>query len=335
MTRQSVITPCNHRSVHLMKSKAATLFVVVLLLAGGLAGAADKTSNNGFVIDDPLVPKASILSGGPPRDGIPAIDNPEFVGANSASFMSDDERVLGVNYRGVAKAYPLRILNRHEIVNDSYSGQSIVVTFCPLCGSGVVFDAEIDGASLDFGVSGLLYNSDVLLYDRQTESLWSQIMARSVSGKMKGRHLQLIVGRNTTWQDWRSRYPDTLVMTTNTGYRLIDYDNDPYADYKKSKRVWFPLSNTDRRRAAKDYVLGITAGPGAKAYPLDELFKHDSPLIDVVGTTTLRIEFDANHGTAAAYNEQGHAVPSILLYWFAWAAFHPDSDLYASDAMRQ
>ncbi|MES9860025.1 MAG: DUF3179 domain-containing (seleno)protein, partial [Candidatus Thiodiazotropha sp. 4PDIVS1] len=136
---------------------------------------------NGFDLSSASIKVSEVLSGGPPRDGIPAIDQPEFVSSDEADFLTPDDRILGVVRNGVAKAYPISILNWHEIVNDVFDDEPVVITFCPLCGTGMAFEAMIDRQTLTFGVSGLLYNSDVLLYDRHSESLWSQIMKQSIS----------------------------------------------------------------------------------------------------------------------------------------------------------
>ena len=317
-----------------MTIRSAAFATIWLLIFSGTLAAESKRMN-GFELGEPLIPVSTIMSGGPPRDGIPAIDQPRFVTADQANFLSDRDRVMGVEYRGAIKAYPLRILNRHEIVNDSYDGHSVIVTFCPLCGSGMVFDGVINNTQMNFGVSGLLHNSDVLLYDRQTESLWSQIMMRAISGPMKGTDLQQIVASNTTWADWLGKHPDTLVMSTDTGYRFINYDEDPYSDYKKSNRVWFPLTNTDKRQRRKEWVLGVTVGAQAKAFPLRQLFRQESPIQDSVGATRIRIEFDENNQTATVFDLNGEPLPSIQLYWFAWAAFHPDTELYDANRTSQ
>jgi len=141
---------------------------------------------NGFKISDPLVPARLIQGGGPPRDGIPSIDAPRFVAADVAKNISATDRVLGLHVNNIAKAYPIRILNHHEIVNDRFATMPVAITFCPLCGTGIAFDAVVDGKARKFGVSGLLYNSDVLMYDRETESLWSQILGKAVNGPSKG-----------------------------------------------------------------------------------------------------------------------------------------------------
>ena len=137
---------------------------------------------NGFNLTNLLIPSNEIKHGGPPRDGIPAINQPKYAKADATDFLHDDDYVLGVYQNDIAKAYPIRILNYHEIVNDLFDETAIAITYCPLCGSGVAILADIDGTRFSFGVSGLLYNSDVLLYDRETESLWSQLMGKAVSG---------------------------------------------------------------------------------------------------------------------------------------------------------
>ncbi|WP_373509099.1 DUF3179 domain-containing (seleno)protein [Thiocapsa sp.] len=143
-------------------------------------------AGNAFDLSGGLAPPDEIHVGGPPRDGIPALTDPAFVPAAQADFLAPDDRILGLTPGGEARAYPIAILNRHEIVNDGIGGRAVAVTYCPLCGTGVAFDALHTGRRVEFGVSGLLYNSDVLLYDRQTESLWSQIAKQAVTGPMKG-----------------------------------------------------------------------------------------------------------------------------------------------------
>jgi hypothetical protein len=302
--------------------------LAISLVLFGCAEPVGTEELNGFVLDAPLIPVAAIEHGGPPRDGIPSIDSPRFVNAEDAGFLDAEDRVLGIELGGHSKAYPVRILNRHEIVNDRLNDQPVVVTFCPLCGSGVAFLAEIDDQSLTFGVSGLLYNSDVLLYDRETESLWSQISRQAVNGPLKGRKLAQLPLEHTTWEDWLERYPDTRVLSEKTGFLFMDYDHDPYAEYKQSNQIWFSVANQDCRLPRKAWVLGVTAGDAARAYPFDTLAKAELPLRDTVGETSVTIEFDAEHRTARALDVDGKALDSIQLYWFAWAAFHPDTTIW-------
>ena len=283
--------------------------------------------DNGFDVTDPLIPADEIRHGGPPRDGIPAIDSPLFTSADEAGFLNEDDRVLGLVRNGLAKAYPIRILDWHEIVNDAFGNESVVVSFCPLCGTGMAFDATIDGKARSFGVSGLLYNSDVLLYDRETESLWSQIMRQSVSGPMKGQSLEQLPLTHTTWRDWLTRHPDTLVLSTETGYSR-DYSRSPYGGYGQSANIFFPVKNKSSKYHPKELVIGINVDGSAKAYPFAELSKGANLIRDTINGSELQIEFDATNRTARVLDGEGSEVPSTISFWFAWYAFYPETDVY-------
>lgn len=244
-------------------------------------GTSSAQYKNGCDLEGSLVPVNSILSGGPGKDGIPSIDSPRFVTASKASFLSADSAVLGMKYKGLTKAYPINILNWHEIVNDHFNGEPVVITFCPLCGSGMAFSATIDDKTHIFGVSGLLYNSDVLLYDRQTNSLWSQLMTKAISGPHKGRRLNSLPVTYTTWQDWKTRHPKTLVLSTKTGFGR-DYTKSPYASYLKSPQIMFPVTTVSRRYHPKEEVLGVEIGSQFKVYPFIELEKSPAKFSETV-----------------------------------------------------
>jgi len=304
------------------------VLVTVLLFYFGprtLQGAAD----NGFDLSHSLIPVAEIHHGGPARDGIPAIDRPRFISAGRAEFLQDRDRVLGINRNSVTKAYPIRILNYHEIVNDEFGGEAVVVTYCPLCGTGMAFIASVDGSVRDFGVSGLLYNNDVLLYDRESLSLWSQLMKQAVTGPMRGTRLQQVAMSHTTWGDWRRRYPDTLVLSTDTGARR-DYQRSPYAGYAGSEDVYFPMGEMDRRYHPKEQVIGLSLGNNSKAYPFAELSRRHGELRDSFATREILIRFDAENRTGAVFDVDGEEIPSTIGYWFAWQAFHPDTEVYTA-----
>ena len=226
--------------------------------------------NNDFDLSNALVPVAQIKHGGPGRDGIPAISQPDFVSAVQASFLSDTDRVLGINMQGRQKAYPVRILNYHEIVNDRFGDVAVLVSYCPLCGTGMAFLANRHGKDFDFGVSGLLYNSDVLLYDRQTESLWSQIRKQAITGPLKGQRPQQIPLEHTSWLDWRAHYPQTRVLSQNTGYQR-DYSCSPYVGYVDSEQIMFDVSAIDHRFHPKEWVIGVEINGVTKAYPFSRL----------------------------------------------------------------
>ncbi len=284
---------------------------------------------NGFDISEASVPPAEIFQGGPPRDGIPAIDRPQFVRLKEAGFLKAEDRVLGIVVSGKARAYPIKILNWHEIVNDRIDGTHFVITYCPLCGTGVAFSANIGGRNSRFGVSGLLYNSDVLLYDRATESLWSQILGMALSGSLKGTRLQMLPLRHTNWREWRKRYPQTEVLSPVTGHRR-DYSRNPYAGYEKSRRLYFDVAHTPPQRFhPKERVLGLQSGNVYKAFPFVELNRNGkSKFTDRVNKRLYTIFWDASNQSGAVQDSSGKTVPIIEGFWFAWYAFHPETEVF-------
>jgi hypothetical protein len=193
----------------------------------------------------------------------------------------------------------------------------------------MAFLATVDGRALRFGVSGLLYNNDVLLYDRGSESLWSQLMKQAVSGPMRGKRLEQIIMAHTTWADWRRRYPDTQVLSTDTGYRR-DYGRSPYAGYSSSKALYFPLAGLDRRYHPKEQVIGVSLDGQHKAYPFVELARSSGELGDRFAGRRLRIQFDPVNRTGRILDGRGEEIPSTIAYWFAWQAFHPHSAVYTA-----
>ncbi|PCJ47535.1 MAG: hypothetical protein COA99_00550 [Moraxellaceae bacterium] len=299
-------------------------FFCFILLEGSTSAAMEL---NGFTIVEPLVPVTEILHGGPPRDGIPSLDEPKFIAASDNTFLQPNDRVLGVSLNGIQRAYPIGILNYHEIVNDVFDGEPVLISYCPLCGTGLAFNAMVDGQPLVFGVSGLLYNSDVLMYDRQTESLWSQIEQRAVNGPLKGQALALIPLEHTSWAAWEKRYPNTTVLSHQTGY-LRNYARTPYTGYSSSERIYFSVSYSDKRYHPKEVVVGVVINGVAKAYPFVELSKVATPIHDVVEGVALTIHYDAEARSARITGEEGETIGSLTAYWFAWFTFHPQTDVF-------
>lgn len=307
-----------------IRMRTLSLSIALLLFVTTIASAKDL---NGFNISNPLVSADLIQRGGPPRDGIPSIDSPRFVTAADAQHLSATDRVLGITVNNIAKAYPIRILNYHEIVNDRFNTTPIAVTFCPLCGTGIAFIADIDNTARSFGVSGLLYNSDVLMYDRETESLWSQILGKAVNGPAKGQTLTAVPVLHTTWADWRRRHPDSLVLAKPQTFGR-NYNVDPYVGYADSSRIWFPVAHHDDRFHAKSVVIGAVIDGQPHAWPFTELPRQRQFLTDHVENMEVRIEYD--HATRAARitDNDGNEIPSFTVYWFAWVAFHPDTQVW-------
>ena len=299
-----------------------------LLLSILLIGSLHAYSKNGFDLSESLIPSKDILQGGPPRDGIPSIEQPKFVAAANASFMRPTDRVIGITINGESRAYPINILNWHEIVNDQIKGVPVSITYCPLCGTGLVYQAKVGGKVLKFGVSGLLYNSDVLLFDRQTETLWSQILSKAISGPMKGQKLTMVPSSQTSWASWLKKQPNTKVLSTDTGFSR-DYRRSPYGDYDQNTETYFPVSARSKAYHPKERVLGITINGKHKAYPFVELGKlGTNTLKDNFQGQNLTINFDIANRDGEVLGANGKPLELVNSFWFAWYAFHQDTAVY-------
>lgn len=303
------------------------LLRIPLLLVTLIGLSAATLIKNDFDLTGSLVPTDEILSVGPPRDGIPAIDRPKFVKASEAGFVKPQDRVLGIERDGITKAYPISIMNWHEIVNDRFGNDAIAITYCPLCGTGMAFDANAGDKTLNFGVSGLLYNSDVLLYDRQTQSLWSQIMRTAISGPFKGTKLNSVPIEHTTWTDWKKHHPATLVLSIDTGHSR-DYQRNPYAGYDKDERVIFPVKFRAQGYHPKELVIGLEIDGKFKAYPFAELVKTQGEFSDTVNGKVIRVRFDAKHRSGDVIDDKDRELPTVIAYWFAWFGFHPETEIF-------
>lgn len=282
-----------------------------------------------FNLSTHSIPLDQIVSGGPGKDGIPAILRPSFVSASEATFLADEDRILGIARGQEAKAYPIKILNWHEIVNDTIGGKPVAVTYCPLCGTGIAFDAQQQGGRYTFGVSGLLYQSDLLMYDHQTNSLWSQIAMEAIAGPRTGVRLTPIYLEHTTWHEWRTVHPATLVLSLRTGHRR-DYNRDPYLGYAQRPGLMFEVSRMDRRYRPKEWVVGIEINGVFKAYPFSELKKAPAPLTDRVNGQLVRIRYNDGTRSATVTDDEGRPLASVMAFWFAWYAFHPGTQIFTA-----
>ena len=210
---------------------------------------------------------SEIISGGPPRDGIPALSDPEFVRADASSGLDDREPVMTLELEGTApRAYPIRYLTWHEIVNDTVAGTPIAVTFCPLCNSGLVFDRRIGGALRTFGVSGKLRNSDMVMYDRETESWWQQALGEGIVGHHTGDRLTPLPAWMESWESFRARNPDGLVMAEPDWNRR--YGRNPYVSYDSSTRPFLYSGALPPHGIAP---LARVVRVGDRAWPLERL----------------------------------------------------------------
>lgn len=316
------------------KLKGITLVTGVLLAVFITScNAKNSPSKNGFDLSNASIPIEKILSGGPGKDGIPAINQPVFITQDKASFIKDSDRVLALEIDGIAKAYPINILNWHEIVNDKIGDQFFAVTYCPLCGTGAVISANIKGHNSRFGVSGLLYNSDVLLYDEHTESLFSQILLKAISGSLVGESLTPLVSTHTTWGRWKELYPNTQILSTNTGY-VRDYTRNPYGDYGSSRVLYFPVPSSTGKPDTfhpKETVIGLIDGSNIKMYPFSELDKNgQSEFVDMINGKSYSVIWDSVNKSAQIKNENAQLIPTVQGFYFAWNAFYPESKVYIS-----
>ena len=288
----------------------------------------DPGGRNGFIYTNAQIPTDQILSGGPPRDGIPAILEPKFVSQEAAAeFMEDDDVVISVTHDGETRAYPFRILNWHEIVNDHIGDLHFAATYCPLCGTAIVFDRRVNDRLLTFGVSGLLYLDNVLMYDHQTESLWSQLFLQGVTGPQFGTPLTFVPSQQLLYRQWRERYPDGRVLSTETGHDR-DYSIDPYARYFLNPDPLFPVGDIRNDLEAKAWVFGVIANGKPIAFARDFL-----PSGESLQLTFNEVEIDVIYDAEAQNilvtdRTTGEQLTGLWSFWFAWQAFHPETELW-------
>jgi hypothetical protein len=269
---------------------------------------------------DPLVDPEDIISGGPPPDGIPPIDDPKVLAPGDATFVTDREPVLAVEIGGEAKAYPLQIMTWHEIVNDTIGGVPVSVTYCPLCNTGIAFERPtIDGELLDFGTSGKLYNANLVMYDRQTETYWAQATGQAIIGELAGEQLTFVPARILSFADWRAEHPDGLVLSRDTGHER-PYGENPYEGLDTSERPFLFSGELDERLPATSRVLGIARAGDVVAFPYEVVAANAvdgrAVVMDEVAGKPVAVFWKA--GTASALDSQeiaeGRDVGAIAAY---------------------
>jgi len=254
---------------------------------------------------DCLVPEHLIVSGGPGKDGIPSLTRPKVVDASGGDlFLPPEALVLGVVAGGEARAYPHNVLWWHEIINDTLGGLPITVSFCPLTGSGMVYDAVVGGQVLEFGVSGLLFDNNLILYDRSTDSLWSQMRVEAICGSLIGSVPTLRPVVQSTWAAWKSLHPETTVVDFDTGFSR-DYRRYPYGSYDQlfDGSLLFPSTLDDPRLRRKELVLGLVQDQIARAYPYEALGERAVVNDDLAGRGVL-VVFDREAQMALAFDRE-------------------------------
>jgi len=275
-----------------------------------------------------LIPLKDILSGGPAKDGIPSIDAPKFASVGDATFLADDDLGLLLTVGSDTRFYPFRILNWHEIVNDTVGGKAVTVTYCPLCATAIVYDRTISKGISEFGVSGFLYQSNLLMYDRLTDSLWSQATAQAVVGPLTGEKLKAVRSDVVRFPTVQEQNPTARILSTDTGHGR-DYSRDPYEGYERDSDTYFPVRKTDTRLHAKALVYGIIVDGKAKAYPLAALQKTGT-LTDDVGSVRIEASYDATMQAVTFRSVQtNEEIVPLYGFWFSWVAQYPETELYS------
>ena len=239
------------------------------------------------LLPDPLIDPAAIISGGPPPDGIPPIDSPDFERASEVDWLESQEAVVTINLGGDARAYPVQVMIWHEIVNDTVNGEPVTVTYCPLCNSAIGYYRQLDGRTFTFGTSGRLYNSSLVMYDRQTESLWTHFTGQAVAGELTGAQLELIPVATVSWGTFAAEHPDGLVLSRPVGSGR-SYGSNPYVGYDDPEGDPFLFSGTpDPRLGAQTRVVAIRHGGEGVAVVLDALAAEGVIAAEVAGVTAV------------------------------------------------
>ncbi len=248
---------------------------------GNEPGANGGGNNSGSA--DWSIPKEEVFDGGPGKDGIPALENPTMIDAAQVTFLGDDNLIVGVKNGNEVRAYPHSILDWHEIINDKVGTSEVAVIYCPLTGTATVWGRTINGIVTTFGVSGLLFNTNVIPYDRRTNSNWSQMRLDCVNGSLRDEKAETFHAVETTWKTWKAMFPETKVVSTQTGFSR-NYGSYPYGDYRTNQsRFLFPYTPVDTRIPNKERVLGVVTQdktPKAKVYRFESfngpcVVKHD------------------------------------------------------------
>ena len=265
---------------------------------------------------------------------IPAliVDQSHFVPAEKADLEPED-LVVGLLIGDQSRAYPVRLLSLHEVVNDHVNDLAVAVTWCPLCFSAVVYEREIDGVEHIFRASGYLLHDNLVLIDHPTDTLWSQLLGQGIKGAERGTVLRTVPSTLTTWEIWENAYPDTyLLFAESVGYP--DQVPDPYAGYFASGAAGLGSSGEiDPRLPAKTLVFGISISKSQKAYPL-ELVKEEERIEDQVDGTPITILWDEELASPRiirprAFSEQEY--PGQIVYWFAWSSLYPETAVFSAD----
>lgn len=274
------------------------------------------------------VPLNEILGGGPPKDGIPAIDAPKFARLPDRDpVLQDDGIGLALVIGDDARFYPYQILVWHEIVNDTIGGTPVAITYCPLCLTGIVFDRRVEGQETTFGTSGKLWQSNLVMYDRATDSYWSQVTGEAIVGERAGTALAILPADTMPLRVFAARYSAGKVLTTETGHRR-DYTRDPYGDYYTSQEVGFGVRRQDDRFHPKEVVMGVVLDGTAVAIPVKRVLDAGE-ITGTVGNTTIVAKGDREARSVQVFRRLADGslerLPAFPVFWFSWYASHPQT----------
>lgn len=266
----------------------AALLGIVFLISS-CSSSSSPTSGNADNLTGPaiqwLINSGEIVDGGPGIDGIPSIENPRFTVASDVNFLQDGRRIAGIRIGDDIRAYPHQIMDWHEIVNDSFDGQDVAVTFCPLTGTSIGIERNLGGNSVEYGVSGLLFRNNLIMYDRFSTSFWSQMQLRSVGGDFAGTDVNVVQVIETDWATWKEMYPNSQVLNINTGFSR-EYSDFAYGPQytTNNEQIIFPIKNNDNKLNRKDRVHAIlpssvNQSDDVKAYALKD-FSDGSAIVE-------------------------------------------------------
>ena len=274
-----------------------------------------------------IVDPAEIRSGGPPPDGIPPIDDPVYVSVSEADeWVADNELALAITYDGVTRAYPLQIMVWHEIVNDFFGDERVLITYCPLCGTGIAYKPVVAGEQVEFGTSGKLWQSNLVMYDRLTDSYWTQIDGVSIVGSQAGEQLEAVPIDTVVWGEWKDSHPDAQVLSQDTGFNR-DYGRDPYGSYYEDSFLMFPVHEQDDRVHAKTVVYSFVLNGQAAAYRASDV-RAQGVIEDTVAGVGVRLVQEEDGTVTVTREDTGAVIAQERGFWFSWYAFHPDTLLY-------
>jgi hypothetical protein len=317
-------TPARRRTL-----RRAVQLAAALLPLASLALAAEGEGGpelNGFALGGARVPAAEILPGGPKRDGVKSVDAPKFVPAAEAKWVAEDTLVIGLVAGGEARAYPIHVIEYHQVVNDVIDGQPVVVTYDPLDGMPIAYRRRLGDRVLAFGVSGLIYKANFLLYDRETQSLWSQYLGEAISGPLAGRKLERLRVRQEPMGVWLERQPDTEVLALPRP-EAYNYSLSPFTAYWISESTPKGVTVDSAPYHPKEVVLGLEADGKARAYLGSILTAAGGRIVDDFAGHHVRIAYDSE--TSAFQWGVPADVRVTDAYWFAWKNFHPDTEIWS------